>query len=190
MGVYRKDKKEYKSVTTIISEHFPFNQEEFNKWCEKNGYDPKVVNVVSTSMGSKVSGWIDNYRRDMTDLNEPSVGKYEAGLYEGVQKFLNEYVVLDTEETVYCDEFMYAGTYDGLVEYKGEKWLMDWKTYGAWLGKYRRDASKIKKVKIQLSMYEYALGESINKAVVIFKADGSYEIEELKTDNSWKEWFK
>lgn len=189
MGFYTKESKQYKSVTTIIGEHFPFNQEEFNKWCANNGYDPKVVNILSTSMGSKVSEWIDNHRRDMEYLNPPAIGKYEVGLLEGVQKFLNEYVVNSTEQTVYCDEFMYAGTYDGLVMYKGEEWLMDWKTYGAWLGKYRRDASKIKKVRIQLNMYEYAIGREIKKAVVVFKTDGTFEIEELKNDKTWKEWF-
>lgn len=190
MRYYTKDGKDYRSVTSILGEMFPFDQKSFDNWCKKNGYDPKMVNVLSTSMGSKVSDWIDNNYRGLEELNPPVIGKLEQGLYNAVQDFLKEAKLLSTEETVYCDEYMYAGTYDGIIEYKGEKYLADWKTFGAWKGEYKRTPEKIKKVELQLNMYRYALQEKLPLLVVIFKTDGTYETEKLGRNNKWKEWIE
>ena len=185
MSYYTKDNKKYESVTTLLKKIFPFNKESFAKWCKMNGYDPEVVGTLSTSMGTKVSDWINNSTRDTKFLDPPVIGKKEQGLYRGVQGFLEAHEVLQSEVTVYCDEYMYAGTFDGLVKYKNKEYLMDWKTYGAWKGKYKRDSKKLKEVRYQLSMYRYALQQKLPLAVVIFKTDGTYEIEELKYTEEW-----
>jgi len=185
MRHYNKDGKEYASVTSLLSTIFPFNKEAFNRWCEQQGYDPKDVKTLSTSLGSKVSSWINNKTRGVLYLDPPTVGPIEEGLYRGVQDFTDRYKVLESEVTVYCDEFMYAGTYDGLVMYNDKEYLMDWKTYGAWRGKYKRDSKKIKEVTYQLSMYRYALGRELPLAVVVFKTDGTYELEELTYTEDW-----
>jgi hypothetical protein len=185
MRHYTINGEEYASVTSLLSTIFPFNKESFERWCKKNGYDPERIKVLSTSMGSKVSNWINNGVKDTPFLNSPRVGKFEEGLYRGVQDFMDKHKVLQSEEVVYCDKYMYAGTYDGLVEYKGKEYLMDWKTYGAWRGEYKRDSGKIKKVTYQLSMYRYALEKKLPLAVVVFKVDGTYDIEELDYSEEW-----
>jgi hypothetical protein len=185
MRYYERGNKKYCSVTSLISKLFPFNKESFKRWCEENGYRPSDVTTLSSSIGTKVSSWINNRVRDTEFLDPPIVGKNEEGLYKGVQDFMDKYEILKAEETVYCDEYLYAGTYDGLVKYKDKEYLMDWKTYGAWRGNYKRSSSKIRKVKYQLSMYRYALQRELPLAVVVFQVDGSYEIEELDYTDEW-----
>lgn len=185
MSSYTREGKTYSSVTTLLKKIFPFNQESFNKWCAKEGYDPEIIKVLSTSIGNKVSSWIANRVREVLFLDPPPIGETEHALYKGIQDFTEAYQVLESEVTVYCDEFMYAGTFDGLVMYKDKKYLMDWKTYGAWRGEYKRDSKKIKEVSYQLSMYRYALGQQYPLAVVVFKGDGTYDIEELTYTEDW-----
>lgn len=188
--VYNKDGKSYISVTTLINKMFKFDEENYKKWCMDNNEDPKKIEVLSKSMGTKVSQLMDNHVRGLEFLNPPPIGKYENGLYEGVSRFLKEVEVLETERTVYCDEFGYAGTLDGIVLIDGERYIVDWKTYGAWRGVYNRSSEKIKKVRIQTNMYKYATGEDYKLACVVFKVDGTYEIEKLKLDNTWKDKLK
>lgn len=190
MGYYTRNGKRYITVTTVIDKMYPFNRESFNNWCKKNGFDPDTVKVISSSMGSKVSDWIDNKRRGLEFLNPPAIGKPEQGLYDATQNFTKEVELLSTEEEVYCDEYMYAGTYDGIIKKGDKKYLVEWKTYGAWREDYKRDPLKIKKVSIQLDMYRYALGEDLPLALIVFKTDGTYEVEEIKGNDSWKEWLK
>lgn len=185
MRTYTKDGKTYSSVTSLLNKIFPFNQESFNKWCEREGYNPEEVRILSTSIGTKVSNWINNRVRKSEYLDPPVVGKIERGLYKGVQDFTAKNKVIVSEETVFCDEYLYAGTFDGIVLYNNKEHLMDWKTYGAWRGVYKRDPRKIKEVSYQLSMYRYALGRELPLAVVVFKSDGTYEIEELTYTTDW-----
>lgn len=187
MRSYTKEGKTYSSVTGLLEKLFPFNQEAFNRWCVKEGYNPEEVKILSTSIGSKVSNWINNKVRESQFLDPPVVGRTELGLYNGVQDFTDRYKVVVSEETVFCDEFLYAGTLDGIVLYKDKEYLMDWKTYGAWRGRYKRDPKRIKEVSYQLSMYRYALGRELPLAVVVFKSDGTYDIEELTYTVDWIE---
>lgn len=187
MRSYTRNNKTYCSVTSLLEKLFPFNQEAFNRWCVKEGYNPEEVKILSTSIGSKVSNWINNKVRESQFLDPPVVGKTEQGLYNGVQDFTDKYKVVVSEKTVFCDEFLYAGTLDGIVLYKDKEYLMDWKTYGAWRGRYKRDPKRIKEVSYQLSMYRYALGRELPLAVVVFKSDGTYDIEELTYTVDWIE---
>lgn len=187
MRTYTRNNKVYSSVTGLLEKLFPFNQEAFNRWCIKEGYNPDDVKVLSTSIGSKVSNWINNKTKESQYLDPPVVGRTEQGLYNGVQDFTEKYRVMVSEETVFCDEYLYAGTLDGIVLYNDKEYLMDWKTYGAWRGNYKRDPKRIKEVSYQLSMYRYALGRELPLAVVVFKSDGTYEIEELTYTVDWIE---
>ena len=194
MARYEKNGKKYVSVTQLIDIFFPFNQESFEKWCKSTGHDAKKINEDSARMGSKVSEWIENSTLGIEWLNSPCTSRRELGLLRGVQDFLGHYKVVSCEQTVYCDEYGYAGTYDMEIIKDGEVWLCDSKTYGAWNDKYKRDGGKIKKVSYQTSMYAYALNgdeaKSMKLGLVVFKTDGTYEIEELKYTNEWKNKIK
>ena len=141
-------------------------------------------------MGSKVSEWIDNARLEISELDSPCTCLKESGLKDAVESFLEAYEVVSSEEIVYCDEFGYAGTYDMEILLDGELYLCDSKTYGAWKGKYKRDSGKIKKVAYQTSMYDYAHKGNKRIALVVFKTDGTYEIEKLKYTEDWIEKIK
>lgn len=185
MARYTKDGKPYISVTQLINIFFPFNNESFEKWCKSNGYDPEKIMKDSTRMGTKVSEWIENAKLGISELDSPCTIEKERGLKTAVESFLGAYEVVSCEQPVYCDEFGYAGTYDMKVIIDGEEYLCDSKTYGAWNGKYKRDSSKIKKVSYQTSMYSYADNGTDKLALVVFKTDGTYEIEKLKYTEDW-----
>jgi hypothetical protein len=187
MARYEKDGKKYVSVTQLIDIFFPFNEKGFNAWCKSQKLDPEKIGTDSSRMGTKVSEWIQNHTLGVPWLDSPATIEAEEGLKEAAIRFLEENWVLACEKTVYCDEFEYAGTLDMMVETPGGLAIWDAKTFGAWKGDYKRDSGKIKKVQWQTSMYSYATGGQHPLAVVVFKTDGSYEVEELVYTDAWKE---
>jgi hypothetical protein len=181
----------YLSVTSVIDIRKPFNKEAFDRWCEKVGKDPDLIIRTSQILGDKVSELIDNRSRSLEWMSAPPVDQLEQRLYSGVEDFMNEYRVLETERVVKCEELHYAGRFDGIIESGGTKYLADWKTYGAWKNKeYKRVSSKIRKVRWQLSMYAHAIEWEGKLAVVVFKNDGTWELEELDFDHGMIEWVK
>jgi hypothetical protein len=69
--------------------------------------------------------------------------------------------------------------------------LVDWKTYGAWNGKpYKRVSSKIKSAKEQLTLYAYAMNWKGELGVVVFKNDGTWELEKVVFEKGILEWVK
>lgn len=84
----------------------------------------------------------------------------EAGI-----KFVNDYGVkfVSTETYLSCES--YQGTCDAVVEIEGETWIIDWKTFflakekfGIERGKYKKPSDKLKKARLQLSLYGEVLG--------------------------------
>ena len=190
MSRYTREGKSYVSVTELIDIFYPFNKASFEKWCKSQKLDPEKINEDSARMGSKVSEWIDNARLGLSEINSPCTTLKESGLLRATESFLDSFEVIDTEQVVYCDEFRFAGTYDMKVKMDGKVVLCDAKTYGAWKGKYKRDSGKVKKVSYQTSMYAYADGNIKDLALVVFKTDGTYEIEQLLYTEDWKEKIK
>lgn len=195
MTRYERDGKAYVSVTQLINVFYPFNDAGFEKWCKSKGLDAQKILRDSERMGTKVSEWIENRTLGLEALDSPCTSELERGLKRAVEDFTGAYKIASCEQTVYCDEYGYAGTYDmECYLSKDTLFLCDSKTYGAWNGHYKRDSSKIKKVTMQVSMYAYAkYGEKAKNtklALVVFKTDGSFEVEELKYTDKWKELIK
>lgn len=199
MRYYTKGDKQYKSVTSILSEMFPFTEEAQRRYEEKVarfGLTVEHVSALSKAMGTKVSMWIDNACKHTEYLNPPCLSEKEEGLYKAVQEFLKVYKLHNTEQTVYCDEFGFAGTYDMLFEEikptrDYSPILGDAKTFGAWEREpYKRSPDKLKKGGIQTDMYAYANGTyDIRRAIVVFKTDGTYDVEFRKRhDKQWMEF--
>ena len=183
----------YLSVTSIIELRKPFNSSSFIKWCDSKGFDSKLISATSSILGEKVSEYINDKMNALESLTAPQIDMLESRLYSAVDDFLKEWELVSTEQEVVCEELMYAGRYDGIVRKKGTHKIMlvDWKTYGAWQDKkYKRDNTKIKKVKWQLSMYAYAMNWKQGLGVVVFKNDGSWELEEVVFDKEMIEWIK
>jgi len=181
----------YISTTSLLSLKNPFNRESFEKWCEKVGKDPELVLKTSQILGEKVSNLIENQTKGLEWITEPPLDRVEECLYKAVSDFLKEWKVLNCEEVVYCDQLHYAGRYDGIISGKKGIYLADWKTFGAWNDKpYKRDSSKIRKARQQLSLYANAMGWKEKLCVIIFKNDGTWELEDVKYDKSIVEWVK
>jgi len=183
----------YLSVTSIIDLRKPFNSSSFTKWCDSKGLDSNLISATSSVLGDKVSEYISDKMNALESLTAPQVDMLESRLYSAVDGFLKEWELVSTEQEVVCEELNYAGRYDGVVRKKGTSKiaLVDWKTYGAWNGKeYKKDSSKIKKVRWQLSMYAYAMDWKQDLCVIVFKNDGSWELEEVVFDNEMIEWVR
>lgn len=195
MRYYTKDGKKYKSVTSIISEMYPFNEEAQRRYEDKvamYGLTVDHVSDLSKAMGTKVSDWLDNACKGLTEFDPPAIGKKEKGLRKAVNTFLIDYELIETEKTVFCDEYEFAGTLDMIFRRKGEDGarLGDAKTFGAWeRTPYKRNTDKLKKAGVQTDMYAYAYGDyDMPRAIVIFKVDGTYVIEPRKRHD--KQWIK
>lgn len=181
----------YLSVTSVLRLKEPFDSKSFKEWCKRTGNSAFLISNTSRILGSKVSEYLDNRYRSLEWLTGPPTDDLEARLYSSVEDFLKKWDLVSTEEVVKCEEFNYAGRYDGIIENKktGEKVLCDWKTFGAWKDKpYKRDSNKIKKTRWQLTMYAYAMGWKDDLGVVVFKNDGEWELEKVKFDKSIMKW--
>lgn len=183
----------YLSVTSIVGLRDPFDDSSFKKWCELKGLDSDLIANTSRILGEKVSNIISNADNDIWFLNPPPVDSLEERLFGAVEDFLSKWELVSTEKEVYCDELNYAGRYDGIIRRKNshEIVLADWKTFGAWSDKpYKRDSKKIKHTRWQLSLYAYALEWKSPIGVVIFKNDGTWELEKLTLDEDMIKWVR
>jgi len=186
-------KNKYLSVTSIISLREPFDEKSFNDWCLKTGTDNALVSSTSRILGEKVSNYLDDHYRGFKGLSSPPVDKLEEDLVGGMEDFLKEWEIIETEKYVECRQLNYAGKLDGIIKNKStnEVLLVDWKTFGAWKDKpYKRESNKIKHTRWQLTLYNYAMSweDRGRMAVVVFKNDGAFEIERVKFDEEMMKW--
>jgi hypothetical protein len=183
--------QKYLSVTSVIDLREPFNESSFINWCKRVGKDHALVSATARILGTKVSNVIDNRSRGLEWLTEPPIDMLERRLYASVDNFLKEWTVLETERVVYCEELHYAGRLDGIIKNRDTKYLADWKTYSAWRNKkYKRNSNKIKHARWQLTLYANAIDWEDKLAVVVFKNDGTWELEEVPFDEDMIEWVK
>jgi len=179
----------YLSVTSVIGLKDPFNRSSFENWCRSVFKDPDLVLDTATTLGSKVSNLIEYRTSGLDWIVEPPIDIIEENLYSAVEDFLSKCEVLECEGFVKNEELNYAGRFDGMIKLNGEQILADWKTYGAWKDKpYKRDSAKIKHARWQLTMYAKAMDWKGALAVVIFKNDGTWELERVKFDKKILDW--
>jgi|GEM_PF-2361417 len=184
-------KNKYISVTSLVDLKDPFDDTAFKNWCERQGKDAQLIADTSKILGSKVSEAINNSYLGLEWLTAPLVDKLEGDLMKGVWDFLESYKVVASEEYVECSELNYAGRFDGIIEKDGVRILADWKTFGAHNDKpYKKDSKKLKHTKWQLSLYKYAMGWKGDIGVVVFKNDGTWELEMLKYDEEMVNWVR
>jgi len=177
------------SVTSVVSLRDPFDSRSFEFWCAKEGYDPELVLDTSKILGTKVSDLIEAKTKGLEALLEPPFDKVEKALYTAVSSFTDDWKVVDCEKVVKNEKLHYAGRFDGIIERNGERFLADWKTWGASRDKpYKRDSKKIKHVRWQLNLYAEAMGWKDGLCVVVFKSDGTWEREVVKRDKDMVKW--
>ena len=179
------------SVTSIIGLREPFDKKAFSDWCKKNNLSEELISANSRVVGSKVGRWVEDFSSGSNAILEPRFDRLEENLFSGVQDFLKNYKVLETEKEVVCEDLNYAGQLDAIIEDKKskEKLLVDFKTYGAWKSKpYKRDSKKIKLARWQTTLYSHALGWEDGIGVVVFTNQGEHKVETFKPDKEMIKW--
>jgi hypothetical protein len=119
---------------------------------------------------------------DAGDLDEASVHELVRPYLDGYRAFKRDVVAgaIATELRVHHPLLRYAGTLDLLTEFRGESWLIDWKT----------PLSINPAVALQTVAYAQALppefqGRSWKRAALQLKADGKYRLHEFNDPNDW-----
>ena len=187
------NREDYPRVSDILNMIYPFPEDRYRAWAFSQGLSPDWITAESQRIGTKIHNWIQNRVEGIEKWADlPAVEDIEEGCLKAIDKLLHDYDILESEVKVYNDEWEYRGTLDAIGKLKGtdEMLILDWKTYGAWKGEYKRDSGKIKKLATQLSMYKEAYGKPYPAQGIIIKADGDYEVEMIKDNDKWKEFMK
>jgi hypothetical protein len=194
MRIYKKGKKKYLSVTSIVGMMYEFDKEGFENWALSQNIDPKWITKHSANLGTKYHEYFENKFYGISDWADIVEDK-DQGYREAVDDLYGQgWEILESEKEVYCDEFKYAGRFDLVMKNNRlniNKAIGDVKTWGAWSGKnYKRNTEKLNKVSEQLSMYRYALGEDLPMYVLIPQKSGECIVEGVPYSEKWKEYIK
>jgi len=192
--IYERNGKKYLSVTSLVDLRYPFESVGFEQWAWSHGFDPLWITKESGKLGERYHAYAENrhYGIGWADVVETDK---DRKYLEAVNKFFEDgWEILSSEVEVYNESFRYAGRFDMILKndkLKIKRALGDFKTYGAWKGgKYKRDAKKLEKLSMQLTLYEEALGEKLPKVGVILGGDGKYNLEDIPVDDSVWEWLE
>lgn len=93
-----------------------------------NDYHRGVLNDLA-EIGTNIHDLIESYAKDDPFGPDPSRPENEEafGVFLGWVED-NDVEFLETEQTVFNPDAGYAGTFDGIIRYRGRKLLVDWKT--------------------------------------------------------------
>jgi hypothetical protein len=200
----------YPSVTTVLK---VVGKPELDYWKAKTVAE-ETLRTLSVEQGILAPKKVMENAGDEGTIAHELIDKYWSGTKydkseqkEKVQQYLTafeEFVkihnpkMIESEGICYSHKYEYAGTYDGIFEIAGEKWLIDWKTSN---GIYRDH-------KVQIVAYRHALkemGVEVDKMVIVqLKNNGLpnvYMVGEKETENEidmfkafraclhlWKTW--
>lgn len=199
MRIYDISGVKYPSVTTVVDMMYPFDKAGFLSWCKRSKNNPDDIDTKSRRIGSMVHEWIQNRYHGIEFFDLPVRDKKEEMYKIGVEKLFKDWNILASEKLVYFNTMKhkprYAGTLDAIAQRKGSDdiYYLDFKTYGAWRGVYKRNAAKLKKARTQISMYQFADCPDVDKskrAVIVFKPDGDLDVEEMEFDSSFIPWME
>jgi len=177
--------KKYRRVTSVVSDMYPFDKTGYHKWCEMNGLDPKWITAQSNRIGTKVHDWLDHAISGLQILDEPVITEQDKMFRGQVEELLSKFDYIETERQVHTDDYMIAGTVDGVTK----QGIVDIKTWGAWRGKVSSNVrEKEKKLQQQLSMYGYMLGGEPDLFLAWIRPDGKLKIKQIEYSFKWKKY--
>lgn len=144
-------------VSSICEFIYPFHWESkdrFHWWLERNYISLSEYMREASTWGTYVHLAMETYGKTWKWRWK----KYKDIVNSGIQ-FYNDFNVrlIEAERYVSCKDYQW--TTDAIAEIDGKKWILDWKTY--WLAKlkwniestYRKPYDKLKKARLQLSLY-------------------------------------
>lgn len=163
MGIPANYDKSLPRVSEIVEWVFPFTKEareRFEDWLWRKDIEYDSYMEEASSWGRYVHLQMEKFALTW----KANWKKYKNYVENGI-KWAKDYEVkfLSTETYLYCKE--YQGTCDAVVEIDWQTWIIDFKTY--WLakdkfgierGKYKKPSDKLKKARLQLSLYGKVLG--------------------------------
>lgn len=165
-------------VSSIVEFVYPFigeSKDRFHSWLAKNNIS------LADYMEEASTGWtyVHKAMEDLGDCKPFKWKKYKDIVNSWIQ-FHNDYSPTKNKSEVYIKCKEYQWTLDRLCEINWEKWLLDWKSY--WLAKekfnlpnnYKKPYDKLKKARLQLSLYNRALKYKYKLAVVELTPSGYY----------------
>lgn len=165
-------------VSSVCEFVHPFiweSKDRFHSWLAKNN-----ISLVDY-MEEASTGWTYVHKA-MEDLGnwKPFKWKKYKDIVNSWILFHKDYKPTKNKSEVYIKCKEYQWTLDRLCEINWEKWLLDWKSY--WLAKekfnlpnkYKKPYDKLKKARLQLSLYNRALKYKYKLAVVELTPSGYY----------------
>ena len=159
--VYKRDKGVYYPSVTTILQYMPKNKF-FDNWLKDVGHSADIIMRKAGKEGTQVHeasealvlgkevNWVDDYGN----------AKYSQLVWEMIMKFHDFWTttkpeLISTEDFVFSDKHLYAGTADLVVKMDGETWLLDIKTsnnlhrsYNLQLAAYAKAIEEVKGIKI------------------------------------------
>lgn len=195
MRIYENNGKKYLSVTSIVDLRYPFDGSGFEIWAYENGYNPQWINKESTTRGERYHAYLENRFHGISEWADIILDDKDKTYKQATDKFFEDgWEILDCEVVVYNEDWHYAGRFDFLGRNKKlgiDKAILDCKTYGAWKGgKYKKNSDKLKKLSMQLTLYNKTLPEQLPMYGVMLGGDGNYTLEPIKWDFEVWEWLK
>lgn len=170
-------------VSQIVESFYPFlweARDRFLQWLEMKNISFSEYMEEASSWWRYIHSKLEQYV--LTGATRPR--KYKTYVEAGIQ-FLKDFNVkpIATEKYVRCKDYQW--TIDLIGEIDGKKYILDYKSYWMakdryWLGskEYRKPYSKLKKARLQLSLY--ARVEKIKHIGIIELLIDGYHFHELK----------
>lgn len=172
-------------VSEIVEWAYPFTpeaRERFEDWLWRKDVEVEDYMGEASSWGRYVHKELEKFALTWRSTWKKYRNYVEAGI-----RWAKDYDVKFVSTETYVRWKNYQGTCDAVVEIEGERWVIDWKSWGLAKDKfgipqpekYRKPSDKLKKARLQLSLYGKAL--KIKKfAVIELSYDGNYHFHPLE----------
>ena len=179
----------FDSVTWILS-YYP-KSPQFYKWVQSHGDEADTIKELAGRRGSKIHRAVEMYLHGETvpcDLAiEPDLGlppeELSAGEYSALIAFHNWYKTLEdvtlvsTEENVFNEDFMYAGTADLRLKIGETTWTIDLKT-----GSERPEHN------LQVTAYQHTPGRESDRLAILYIGEKVRNLSKYKFVEVEEDW--
>lgn len=150
-------------VSQIVESVYPFignAKDRFEDWLMANDITVEEYMKEASEGGTYVHTAMEEYAKTWIWRWK----KYKKIVDAWIQFHKDTWIITLASEH-YIRTSQYQGTIDRIAEYNWEVWILDWKTFwlakhkfGLPIPKYKKPYEKLKKARLQLSLYARAMG--------------------------------
>ena len=130
---YRRNGDYYPSVTHVLS-YYPKGKH-FEDWLKKVGYASEYIVKKAAEEGTQVHNLCEDYLNgiECSFLNQYGNPAYPPHVWQMFLNFVDFWetckpTLIETEVHLFSDKLKVAGTCDLVIEFNGERWILDLKT--------------------------------------------------------------